>query len=122
MSKRILIVDDTAPARDIVRKHIEHAGFFVCGEAVDGVDAVDKASELKPDLIILDLSLPKLTGIEAAYILKGRLPRTPIVLFTMLEPSLLLTSAAGINCVIHKEEGMNRLMESVRQLMATEEV
>src|SRR5436309_3149668 len=84
------LADDNAPARQVMRVALERAGLTVCAEAADGLDAVDKASELKPDLIVLDLRLPRLNGIEAAHVLRGRLPNTPIVLFTMFDvaPSL----------------------------------
>src|SRR5256885_7889088 len=85
MCKGILIADDNAPARQVMRVALERAGLTVCAEAADGLDAVDKASELKPDLIVLDLRLPRLNGIEAAHVLHGRLPNTPIVLFTMFD-------------------------------------
>jgi two-component system chemotaxis response regulator CheY len=59
MLKRILVVDDSATFRDAIRSSLENqTGFEVCGEAVDGADAVEKARELKPDLILLDLVMP----------------------------------------------------------------
>src|SRR5438270_7264472 len=112
MSKGILIADDSGPARQVVRAVLERAGYAVCAEAIDGVDAVDKASELKPDLIVLDLRLPRLNGIEAAYVLRGRLPNTPIVLFTMFEISPSLVSAAGINSIVRKSDGIHELTRS----------
>jgi two-component system, NarL family, response regulator NreC len=119
MSKSVLVADDSSPSRQVVRRVIEHAGFSVCAEAVDGVDAVDKASELKPDLIVLDLRLPRLNGIEAAYILRGRLPSTPIVLFTMYEISPAVVSAAGISSVIHKSDGAGKLESCLQSLLST---
>jgi CheY-like chemotaxis protein len=65
-------------------------------EAVDGVDAIEKAKEEKPDLILLDLAMPRLNGVEAASVLKNTLPETPIILFTMytdLHADSLLTLA-----------------------------
>jgi YesN/AraC family two-component response regulator len=83
MGKRILIVDDHEHIRKIIRAFMEsESGCVVCGEAVDGYDAIEKAQELKPDLIILDVSMPRMNGIEAAPRLKNMLPQTPIVLFT----------------------------------------
>jgi len=67
----ILIVDDHEPIRKLVRAFLEsEGGFSVCGEAVDGYDAIDKAQELKPDLIILDLAMPRMNGIHAASKIK----------------------------------------------------
>lgn len=118
MCKNILVADDSSPSRQIVRRVIERAGFAVCGEAIDGVDAVDKASELKPDLIVLDLRLPRLNGIETAYILRGRLPHTPIILFTMYEVSPSVVAAAGISTVIHKADGIAKLTTCLQDLLA----
>jgi YesN/AraC family two-component response regulator len=71
MLKRILIADDLEHIRNLVRSFLqEKLGFQVCGEAVDGYDAIEKAQKLKPDLIILDVSMPRMGGIEAAPRLK----------------------------------------------------
>ncbi len=71
MPKRILIVDDLPELRKLIRAFLEEElGFHVCGEAIDGLDAIEKASDLKPDLIVLDLSMPRMNGIEAAPKLK----------------------------------------------------
>lgn len=118
MSKSVLLADDNDPARKVVRAALEQAGLAVCAEAVDGVDAVDKASELKPDLIVLDLRLPRLNGIEAAYVLRGRLPKTPILLFTLFEVDQSIASAAGISAVVRKSDGINKLVECVQSSLA----
>jgi chemotaxis response regulator CheB len=77
MPKRILIVDDLPEMRKLIRTYIEEeTGFCVCGEAIDGLDAIDKAQNLRPDLIILDASMPRMNGIEAAPKLKKLLPET----------------------------------------------
>ncbi len=84
MPKRILIVEDETSVRNAVRTFFEHhSKFEVCGEAVNGVEAVEKANSLRPDLIILDLSIPHMNGIEAASLLRSRLPNTPVVVYTM---------------------------------------
>ena len=119
MSKGILIVDDSSPSRRVVRRVVRRAGFAGCGEAIDGVDAVDKASELKPDLIVLDFRLPRLNGIETAYILRGRLPQTPILLFTMYDVAPAVLSAAGITSVVHKSDGIAKLAACLEMLLAS---
>jgi CheY-like chemotaxis protein len=67
-------------------------------QAEDGYDAIQKAKELNPDLIILDLSMPRMNGIEAARVLKKILPQTPIVMLSSHDPSTLGydTRAAGV--------------------------
>jgi CheY-like chemotaxis protein len=83
MSKQILVVDDQEYIRRVVRNFLEEERELqVCGEAVDGLDALAKAEQLRPDLIILDLSMPRMNGIQAAAKLKQMLPGTPIMLLT----------------------------------------
>jgi two-component system response regulator NreC len=119
MSKCVLIAEDSGPARQVLRKALDHAGLVVCAEAVDGVDTVDKASKLKPDLIVLDLRLPHLNGLEVAQILGGRLPKTPIVLFTMYDVSPAVLSASGIRAVVRKSDGVHELVRCIQDLLAT---
>jgi CheY-like chemotaxis protein len=71
MPKSILVVDDSDTVRKLTRLFLEsQIELEVCGEAVDGVDAIEKAKELKPDLIVLDLAMPRMNGVEAASALK----------------------------------------------------
>jgi CheY-like chemotaxis protein len=117
-SRKILIVDDNASVRRIVRGLIEtQADLRVCGEAVDGVDAIEKSKQLEPDLILLDLRMPRLNGAAAASILKRLMPKVPIILFTMYEEAVgKLAPAVGIDVVLAKREGMSNLLPRVRQL------
>ena len=120
MPKCILIVDDHEPIRKTLRRFLEsETGFHVCGEAVDGYDAIDKAQQLQPDLIILDLSMPRMGGIAAAKILKQMLPQTPIILFTSHHDVLRTydARAAGIDAVVPKDGGMSFLEQSVQSLL-----
>ena len=120
MPKCILIVDDHEQIRKIVRSFFEgESGFAVCGEAIDGFDAIQKAKELNPDLIILDLSMPRMSGIEAAPILKKMLPQTPIVLLTSHHRALqgYDAHAVGIDAVVAKDGGMSLLLDRVQSLL-----
>ena len=83
MRKCIPIVDDHKHIRKLVCAFLEsESGFEVCGEAVDGYEAIENAQGSKFDLTILDLSMPRMDGFQAACRLKKLLPQTPIVLFT----------------------------------------
>ena len=82
-----LIVDDNSAFRRAVRTYLTQQNFKVCGEAVDGADALEKATELAPALITLDLRMPNMNGVEAASVLKGRMPDLRIVLLTMYDES-----------------------------------
>ena len=108
MSKSILIVDNSKTSRKIIRLFLEsQIDLQVCGEAVDGLDGVEKAKALKPDLIILDLVMPQMNGIEAASIIKREVPQTRIVMFTTYDICVggSLASHVGIDAVLSKSEG-----------------
>jgi CheY-like chemotaxis protein len=79
----VLIVDDSATIRKIIRAQCEAAGLEVCGEAADGLEAIEKAKELNPDLIIMDLSMPRMNGLDAARELKRICPDVAILLNTL---------------------------------------
>src|SRR6201998_1427573 len=98
LRSRILVSDDGDSVRNIIRIFLEHAGFEVCGEAADGVQAIEQAKQLKPDLIVLDLAMPRMNGAEAASILNNTMPNTPIVLLTLYQNVLgsALASAVGV--------------------------
>jgi DNA-binding NarL/FixJ family response regulator len=119
MLKCILIVDDNARIRRLIRDLLEReSGFEVCGEAVDGYDAIEKAQRLKPDLIILDMSMPRMNGIEAAPRLKKILPKTPIVVCTSYEAALegFDVRKLGIDIVVPKDN-LSLLLEIVQGLL-----
>lgn len=86
--------------------------------AIDGYDAIQKAQELKPDLIILDMSMPRLNGIEAAPILKKMLPETPIVLLTSYQSALegFDVRKVGIDVVVPKGGDLSLLLDSAQGL------
>jgi DNA-binding NarL/FixJ family response regulator len=117
---KILIVDDLPQMRKLMRAYLEEEREFnVCGEAIDGLDAIDKAKTLKPDLIILDASMPRLNGIKAAPKLKELLPDTRIILFTFHESMMrgLDAREIGVDAVVQKDRGLFPLMESIKALV-----
>jgi DNA-binding NarL/FixJ family response regulator len=120
-SKTILIADDSPMVRTLIRQALERdTEFAVCGEAADGTDAVSKARELAPDLIILDVRMPGLNGIEVAGILRYALPKVRIVLVTMYAQDIErnLTSLFRIDAVLAKASGLSELTAHVTSLMA----
>jgi two-component system chemotaxis response regulator CheY len=120
MPKRILIVHDLEQMRKLIRAYLdEETEFIVCGEATDGLEAIDKAQDLKPDLIILDASMPRMNGVEAAPKLKKILPETPIILFTFHESMMRGFDAReiGVDAVVTKDRGMFPLKENVERLL-----
>lgn len=116
----VLIVDDYAAVRSAIRVGLErHPGFSVCGEAVDGVDAIEKATKLNPDFILLDLSMPRMNGMETAPVLKRLMPHVTIVAFSMYSELLgeSLPSTVGIDAVIDKLAGIGKVVECARNLL-----
>jgi len=119
VSKNVLIADDSASMRLAVRYLLErrHSGLIV-SEAFDGADAIEKAKETQPDLILLDLAMPRLNGVEAASVLKNTLPETPIILFT-LHTDLHADSLSAFIGVefVSKVDGVSKLLERVDALL-----
>ena len=119
-AKRILLVDDNAVVRSLVRRLFEfQREFEISGEAENGRDAIEKAERLKPDLIILDLIMPVMTGLDAAPLLKQLLPDTLIILFTQQEGSEVerLARAAGIDAVVSKTQAASELVLKAQALL-----
>src|SRR5712672_2979635 len=116
---RILVVDDGDSVRDVIRIFLEHAGFEVCGEAADGVEAIEQAKKLKPDLIVLDLAMPRMNGAEAASVLSTTMPEIPVVLLTLYRNVIgtALASAVGVKAILDKTDGMDKLVACVRSLL-----
>lgn len=121
MSKRVLIADDNDYVRMVVRTFLQDVpDIEICGEAVDGKEAVDKASELKADLVLLDLSMPTLNGAEVTTILKKKMPEVRIILFTMYTDKVgePLLTALGADAVLSKPNGMAHLVESIHHVFS----
>ena len=116
MPKKIFIIDDNKIVRDLVHRYLEsRLEYIVCSEAVDGLDAIHHAREVDPDLIILDISMPRLNGLDAAVILHEMLPRVPIILYTLHENivSPMRSQAAGIRAVVSKTDPIDVLVGEV---------
>lgn len=119
MPKSVLIVDDNLSVRRIMIEFFETLpDWKVAGEAENGIEAIQKATEVKPDLVLLDCSMPKMTGIETASVLKKVLPDVYIVMFTLFDGSVSsrLTLATGVDLVVPKAEGLNGLVKAVAHL------
>ena len=117
----ILIVDDYANIRQLLRLCVESTtGFEVCGEAENGADAIEKAKELQPDLILLDMTMPGMSGAEAAPVIKRLLPRVKIILFTIHTDGVnqALASSLGVDLAISKADGFGKLREQMIALLA----
>ena len=118
---KVLLIDDGDSVREVIRIFLEKRGFQVCGEAADGIDAIEKAKALKPDLIILDLAMPRMNGMEAASVLSRIMPGVPIILLTIYGDFMgsSLAAASGIKAVISKTDSLEKLASCVQLLLRT---
>jgi DNA-binding NarL/FixJ family response regulator len=118
--KCVLLVDDHDGVRRALRSLFIQNGFEVCGEAVNGKDAVAKARELHPDLIVLDLSMPVMNGLVATRELTKVLPDIPVLMLTNHACRSLEEEAAraGVRSVLPKQGSYERLLNRARELMA----
>jgi DNA-binding NarL/FixJ family response regulator len=119
----VLIVDDHAAIRIALRNLFESSlASIVCGEAENGADALLRAEELQPDLIILDLSMPVMNGFEVAKILRDTLPAVPIFLLTAhyMEATVQAALQIGIRAVFSKQEDLALLVAHARDVLRGE--
>jgi DNA-binding NarL/FixJ family response regulator len=121
VTARILLVDDALAIRRCMRLHLEQEGTWtICGEAENGKVAIDRVRELRPDVVILDLSMPVMNGLEAARVIKTIAPDTRILMFTLHTFPYLSDEArkAGIDNVLSETDSMDgELLQAVRTLV-----
>ena len=118
-SLRILIADDHDVMREGTRAVIERQpGWELCGIACTGREAVALALQLQPDIVIMDMTMPDLNGLDAAVQIKRRLPRTEILMFTGHETDELIRDAfkAGVKSFIFKSEAHTFLIDAIQSL------
>ena len=116
---RILVADDN----DIVRRGVigilsSQPGWEICGEAKDGAEALQKARELQPDLVLLDVSMPVLNGLEAARLVRQEIPDAKILVMSQHDPVQLLPRViqmGGDACVDKSRLGMD-LLASIKKI------
>ena len=116
---RILIADDHDVMREGTRAVIERQpGWEVCGIACTGREAVAQAIQLQPDIVIMDMSMPDLNGLDAAVQIKRRLPRTEILMFTAHETDELIREVfeVGVKSFIFKSEAHTYLIDAIQSL------
>ena len=117
---RILIVDDHPESRRGACELLEaHEGWQVCGEAVNGLEAIEKAAALKPDIVIVDLSMPKMSGVQVARVIHSTAPQLPLLLFSLYAGDPQMTEGfrnAGFSGDINKAAA-NLLIDAVETLL-----
>ena len=120
MRARILIADDSPVVRKSIRRLLEtNPEWEVCGEAANGQEAIDQAMVLTPDIIVLDLVMPVMDGLQAARRMAVIAPKIPTVMLTMYASDQLRTEASevGVQSVISKSQSAS-LVETIDALLA----
>ena len=120
MSARVLLADDHQIVREGFRAILERAGFEVTAEASDGWEAVRLAQTRHPDVVILDVSMPMLNGMDAAREILARAPRLPVVLLTVHTEEHCVINAlrAGVRGYVIKTQGATELLDALREVLA----
>jgi len=117
--KTVLVVDDNRAIRKMLAAAFLSDGFKTCVEAENGKEAVEAATQIKPDVITLDLSMPVMNGLTAASRLRKIFPATPIILFTLYGDFLseAVASESGVNLVLLKTMPLSSLIDKAHELM-----
>lgn len=121
-ARRILIADDHAAVRRGIRRLLEsHSRWTVCAEAADGIEAIELARRFRPDVVILDISMPKLNGLEAARQLTRVVPHAHLVVLTMHVAEHMIDEVrrAGVTEVILKSQAYTSLIPAIESLPAS---
>jgi len=115
----VLIVDDHEVVRRGLRALIEsHPGWEVCGEATTGREAVQKASNLKPNMVVMDIAMPELNGLEATRQILKAIPRTPVLILTVHESEQVVHEVlkAGAQGIVLKSDASRDLVAAIEAL------
>jgi|ERR1700722_2118292 two-component system response regulator NreC len=120
---RILLVDDHSSFRHMLRTFLElNPNWEVCGEAADGCEAVKKTTELHPDIVLMDLDMPRLNGLEATRRIHKLSPSVRILILTLHENSVLpqIAQDSGAQGYVLKSESFDVLSRAIENIHASE--
>jgi DNA-binding NarL/FixJ family response regulator len=119
---RILIADDNEMVRSRLAEILSSVtNWEVCGQAINGQDAIQKAAELRPDLILLDISMPGLSGLETARLLQQKVSTAKILIMTQHDPVAFLSSAlaAGAHACVEKSRLGTEVLALIKNIIAS---
>ena len=121
MSKRILVVDDAMFMRETVKRILEQAGYEVAGEADNGQAAIEQYAQLKPDAVLMDITMPVMDGITAAKAILDSDPSAVVLMCTALGQQNLVIQAiqAGVKDYIVKPFHPERVIEGINKALGT---
>ena len=119
MAKNILICDDAAFMRMMIKDILSKNGYNVAGEAENGAKAVEKYNELKPDLVLMDITMPAMDGIQALKAIKGADPAALVIMCSAMGQQAMVIEAiqAGAKDFIVKPFQAERVLEAVKKVV-----
>ena len=119
MAKNILIVDDAAFMRMMIKDILTKNGYNVAGEAENGAKAMEKYNELKPDLVLMDITMPEVDGIQALKNIKASDPNAKIIMCSAMEQQAMVIEAiqSGAKDFIVKPFQADRVLEAVKKVI-----
>ena len=121
--KSILIVDDYPIFRNGLRSLLSlHHDFDIVGEAGDGLEAIEFVEKLQPDLVLMDLSMPRMNGLDATRKIKRKWPKTKILIFTVYHSYDKAAIKAGADGYISKDTSSNELIQSIENIFTEKQV
>jgi two-component system, NarL family, invasion response regulator UvrY len=119
--RRILIVDD----HELVRRRIQtllgsHEGWHVCGEAADGLQAVEEAKSLHPDLVIMDVSMPRMNGLDATKVILREVRESRILIISQNDPEIVRRQAVEVRAhgFIEKSNMQRNLIAAIECILS----
>ena len=118
MSTRIVLADDHQVLREGLRSLLERSGLKVVGEASDGQEAVRIATQVKPDIAVMDISMPLLNGLDACHVLLEASPQTRSIVLTMHKEEEYVTNAlrAGVKGYVLKSQAATDLLQAIQEV------
>jgi two-component system chemotaxis response regulator CheY len=119
MAKNILICDDAAFMRMMIRDILTKNGYNVAGEAENGVKAIEKYTEVKPDLVLMDITMPEMDGIQALKKIKALDPSATIIMCSAMGQQAMVIESiqAGAKDFIVKPFQADRVLEAVKKVV-----